>query len=71
LKNHARSRESGAGQCAGEHPRHARDEENLRVDVFCERNRAIEDAREADRRAADERRKHARSDGKRAEPRDG
>ena len=42
------------------------DEEDLRVDVVGKRNRAIERAREADVRAADERREHARGDGERA-----
>ena len=61
LKDHAGGGERGADQRRREHARQARDEEDLRVGVVGEGDRAIEDARErnvcrADQWAGDERR---------------
>ena len=51
---------------AGEHARQPRDEEDLRVDVVGPGNRAIERARQGDRRAADGRRPDHHRDRERA-----
>ena len=61
LEDDARGGERRADERAGQHARQPRDEEDLRVDVVGERDRAIEGARQADGRAADERRERRRS----------
>src|SRR2546427_507031 len=69
-KDDAGAREGGADESRGKHSRHARDEEDLRVDVVGEGNRPIEYACQADRRAAHERRQQARGHEQRSEAAD-
>ena len=57
-----------ANQSAGQHARKSGDEEDLRIHVVGKRDRPIERARQADVRAADERRRQARHQRERAEP---
>ena len=71
LEHDAGRRQRGADQRRRQHARQPRDEEDLRVDVVGERDRRDRTrARQADRRAADERRRAGSArDGQRAEDR--
>ena len=62
LEDDAGGGEAGADDDGGEHAWKPRDEEDLRVDVVGKRQRRIERAPQADRRAADERSDKAADD---------